>query len=130
MPGATDQSTSPGTPPYVLVVEDDKDVRTVLSEVLDDEGYVVVAKTNGREALTHLQQHPLPFLILLDLMMPVMNGAEFRAEQVQDPRLNMIPIVVLTAVESGLKNPLFSGCRIIRKPVDLNTLLTQVKPYH
>ena len=130
MSAAVEESVKSAAPtPYVLVIEDDKDVRNVLSEVLDDEGYCVVAKTNGMEALKHLRQHPPPFLILLDLMMPVMNGAEFRVEQLQDPRLHAIPTVVLTAVDSGLKNPIFTGCRLLRKPIDLNTLLDQVKTF-
>jgi CheY-like chemotaxis protein len=115
-------------PPYLLVIEDDQDVRDTLSEVLRDEGYDVVTAANGQEALDFLHGHPPPRLILLDLMMPVMNGSQFRARQMADARLAQIPTVVLTAVDRGWQgNPLFEKCRTLRKPLDLDLLLTTVK---
>jgi CheY-like chemotaxis protein len=87
---------APGHP--VLVVEDDQDVRTSLVQVLEGEGYVVSAAENGREALDMLRAPAqLPELILLDLMMPVMNGRHFLEEQSRDPRLAPIPVLVMTA---------------------------------
>ncbi len=113
---------------YILIVEDDRDVREVLAEVLGDEGFRVVATSNGLEALTHLRKNPPPFLILLDLMMPVMSGTEFRAQQVQDSKLSAIPVLVLTAVDSGWQgNAVFAGCGFLRKPLDLDTLIAQVR---
>ena len=80
----------------VMVVEDDALIRMGISHMLQIEGYEVLEAANGREALQHLRQHPLPCLIILDLMMPVMDGIAFRAEQLRDPVLSSIPVLVLT----------------------------------
>ena len=72
----------------ILVVDDDPDIRDSLREVLEDEGYEVACVGNGREALDHLKTaNPRPCVILLDLMMPVMDGWQFRKEQKQDAEI-------------------------------------------
>jgi CheY-like chemotaxis protein len=81
----------------ILVVEDDADIRSALCTILEDEGYRVARASDGREALDALRAGLRPAVILLDLMMPVMDGAEFRTAQLRDPRLAAIPIVILTA---------------------------------
>jgi CheY-like chemotaxis protein len=82
----------------ILLVEDDEALRDVLAEVLADEGYHVECAANGREALESLARCACPpDLILLDLMMPVMDGWSFREAQQLDPRLARIPTVVLSA---------------------------------
>src|SRR4051794_38724785 len=81
----------------ILIVEDDAATRDALSIVLGDEGYTVVGVANGQEAIHHLHSAAPPNLILLDLMMPIMDGWQFRRAQVQDPRLDSIPVVVLSA---------------------------------
>jgi signal transduction histidine kinase len=82
----------------VLIVDDDLDIRTTIADILTDAGYVVETAANGREALDHLSQsEQQPGLILLDMMMPVMDGSAFRAEQERDPRLRAIPVVVFSA---------------------------------
>jgi CheY-like chemotaxis protein len=81
----------------VLVVEDDLDIAEAILDVLMDEGYEVSHATNGREALELLHTQPRPAVILLDLMMPEMDGPQFRAEQLRDPSLSSIPVVVLSA---------------------------------
>ena len=81
----------------VLLVEDDLDVAEAILDVLMDEGYQVAHATNGREALELLKSAPKPSLILLDLMMPDMDGCQFREAQLRDPRLANIPVVVLSA---------------------------------
>lgn len=81
----------------VLLVEDDLDIAEAILDVLMDEGYEVAHATNGREALELLHSQPRPAVILLDLMMPEMDGPEFRAEQLRDPKLSSIPVVVLSA---------------------------------
>ena len=81
----------------VLLVEDDLDIAEAILDVLMDEGYEVAHATNGREALDLLQSEPEPSVILLDLMMPEMDGPQFRAVQMRDPRLSKIPVVVLSA---------------------------------
>jgi len=81
----------------VLLVEDDLDIAEAILDVLMDEGYEVAHATNGREALELLHTQPRPAVILLDLMMPEMDGPQFRAEQLRDPALSSIPVVVLSA---------------------------------
>src|SRR5690242_7123757 len=82
----------------LLVVEDDADVREALIEVLADHGYFALAAANGREALEILRaEGPRPSVILLDIMMPVMDGQQFRAAQLEDPELAAIPVIVLSA---------------------------------
>lgn len=84
--------------PAVLIVEDDLDVREVLAQILDGAGYGVCAARNGEEALAHLRRGPLPAVILLNLMMPIMNGWAFRDELDRDPVLAAIPVVLLSGV--------------------------------
>src|SRR5262249_27660442 len=79
----------------VLVVDDDADVRGMLAQVLELEGYDVVTAADGREALRRLEERR-PFLVLLDLMMPGMNGWQFRAEQLKQPGIADVPVVVLS----------------------------------
>jgi CheY-like chemotaxis protein len=81
----------------ILVVEDDADIQAALSSILRDVGYEVACAGDGREALDRLRAGLRPEVILLDLMMPVMNGAEFRSSQLEDPAIAHIPIVLLTA---------------------------------
>jgi len=80
----------------VLVVDDERDVRQLLTTYLSLQGFSVVTASNGREALTRLAECR-PCVILLDLMMPVMDGVEFRRHQQQDPRWCGIPVVCLSA---------------------------------
>ena len=85
----------------ILVVDDDDDLREGLAEILEDEGLGVATASNGREALAYLRSHEAPAVILLDLMMPVMNGPEFRAHQLDDASLSSIPVILLTAAHDG-----------------------------
>jgi CheY-like chemotaxis protein len=80
----------------VLVVDDERDVRQLLSTYLNLQGFSVITASNGLEALTRLGE-VRPCVILLDLMMPVMDGLEFRRQQQQDPRWANIPVVCLSA---------------------------------
>ena len=82
----------------ILVVEDDPDTREMLGVALEYAGYKVVTATNGREAIDRLRAAAeLPALILLDLSMPVLDGFGFRREQLGDPKLASIPVVILSA---------------------------------
>ena len=83
----------------VMVVEDDATIRELVMQVLTFEGFMAVGAGDGREALRRLKEgHVRPEVILLDLMMPVMDGWHFRAEQLKDPALAQIPVVVMSAV--------------------------------
>ena len=108
----------PATATSVLIVEDDRDVRLSLAEVLAEEGYRVAIAENGFEALCYLRTARAPGVILLDLMMPVMDGWEFLAEKRRIPSLAGIPVVVLTAGGSG-KRPLEPAQVVerLKKPV-------------
>ena len=82
----------------ILLVDDDDDIRDALSETLLDEGFSVHPVPNGREALAWLHEHPdTPCVVLLDLMMPVMDGWTFLRYRSADPALAKIPVVVITA---------------------------------
>ena len=84
--------------PQILVVEDDEDAREAMVALLQMKGYRAVPAGNGREALDYLDQAPPPDLIILDLWMPVMDGWQFRSEQMKNPRLADIPVIVVSAL--------------------------------
>jgi len=112
----------------VLVVDDDPDIRDSLREVLEDEGYKVSCVGNGREALDHLKKSsPRPCVILLDLMMPVMDGWQFRKEQKQDVSIADIPLVVITA--TGKRPVLVDAAELVMKPLDLSRLFEAIERY-
>ena len=117
----------------ILVVDDDADIRSVVGEVLRDEAYPVVEAADGREALALLESMDvLPGLILLDLMMPHVDGWEFRRRQLLDARLATTPVVVISAfapTASGATKDLFAGSVRLRKPVDLDKLLAVVRSH-
>jgi CheY-like chemotaxis protein len=116
----------------VLIVEDDSEIVATLADVLEDEGYEVRCAANGRAALNLLKSlpSPLPCVILLDLMMPVMNGAEFRREQIDDPAFAAIPVVLLTAEPSATRvGRELNVAATLRKPPNLEELLALVRTY-
>jgi len=110
----------------VLVVDDDPDLRDITRFVLEGEGFEVVTAEDGSEALQRLHAGELPAVVLLDLMMPVMNGYQFLEEVAKDPSLRELPIVVLTAAAS----PEVPGAvEIVRKPIELGSLIKVVERY-
>jgi CheY-like chemotaxis protein len=113
----------------VLVVDDDRDIRDVVADALEAEGYRVVTATDGRDAIHLLRgAGDMPSLILLDLMMPGMDGAQFRAEQQRDPVLEAIPVVVLSADAGlGAKAKSLGVAGHLKKPVTLEMLLETVR---
>jgi CheY-like chemotaxis protein len=115
----------------VLVVEDDSDVRQALLEVLQDNDYEPVAAENGEEALARLLSAAArPCVILLDMMMPVMDGWTFRAAQANDPDFRSIPVVVLTAHASAPRVAKdMDAAGFLRKPVKLDMLLATVQRF-
>ncbi len=114
-------------PADVLIVEDDTDIRDALCQILEEEGYRVLGLSHGRDALDYLRENPAPQLLLLDLMMPVMNGWEFREQQLQDPRLSSIPVVIISA-DGGARREAasFRAQGFLLKPVELDDLLATV----
>jgi CheY-like chemotaxis protein len=113
---------------HILIVEDDAITREAMSMVLEGEGYAVTGAAHGREALDRLRQGPLPDLILLDLMMPVMDGWEFRAAQRQDPALAGIPVMVVSAASDAPQKAVALGAAgFLGKPVELDVLLDAVQ---
>ncbi len=115
----------------ILIVDDERDIREMVKEVLEDEGYAAVTAANGVEAWEYLTQaqNP-PCLILLDLMMPVMNGWEL-AERLQgDPAYARIPVVVLTADAHAFRKAQCVGARdFLYKPISLDALFDVVARY-
>jgi CheY-like chemotaxis protein len=107
----------------VLIVEDDPDALEALGDLLDSHGYAVASARNGAEALELLGRSPLPSLIVLDLLMPTMDGWEFRRRQKNDPRIAHIPVIVVSA--SSAAKPIDADS-ILRKPVDINRLLETI----
>jgi CheY-like chemotaxis protein len=110
----------------ILLVEDDHDICEIVQQVLADEDYETVAVSNGAEGLAHLRSAaPRPFVILLDLMLPVMDAWQFRAEQVKDPSLVAIPVVIFSAnPKLGAHADALGAAAVIRKPPDLDELLS------
>lgn len=115
----------------VLLVEDDFDVRETIAEVLTDEGYVVATAADGQKAIEQLRGGLRPFVILLDLMMPGMNGYQFRLEQRSDPVLSEIPVIVLTADRLvDQKAAELGAAAYLKKPTPLTDLLATLKKFH
>ncbi|HTY53830.1 MAG TPA: response regulator [Candidatus Binataceae bacterium] len=110
----------------VMVVEDDAESRAHLTQLLQLEGFKVVACSNGAEALDYLTHSAPPCVIIMDIRMPVMDGAEFRAAMLRDARLTQIPVVVITAFEPPAAAKL-SALRVFRKPIDFDSLLGVIK---
>jgi CheY-like chemotaxis protein len=116
--------------PHILIVDDDPAIRDSVRSLLEDEGYPVQVAHNGLDALEAIRSGALPRLILLDLMMPEMDGWEFRAEQQKDPRLAAIPVVVLSTVAHIREHAAsLSVSEYLVKPVDAALLLNTVQRY-
>jgi CheY-like chemotaxis protein len=115
----------------VLVVEDDTDIREAIAEVLADGDYRTLCAANGADALTELRAaQRQPCVILLDVMMPIMDGREFRAQQVRDAALRNIPVVVLSAhAHADADATQMDAAGFLAKPVDLHVLLRTVEQF-
>ncbi len=110
------------------MVEDDKDIRDSVVEVLADEGYPVSGVANGQEALRYLRTQARPSVILLDLMMPVMDGWQFRNEQLKDAALAAIPVIILTADnQAKQKAATMAAVDGLTKPLRLHELVGAVE---
>ena len=117
-------------PKKILIVEDDNSIRELLVELLQGEGYQVVSAVNGLEGLKCLEAQTAFDLILIDLMMPVMDGYTFRTEQMKHPKWSRIPVVVMSAEANArekMKN--YGVTAFLSKPVELDTILKTVEQY-
>ncbi|WP_437735524.1 response regulator [Sorangium sp. So ce1335] len=111
----------------ILVVEDDLDIRSILSQLLVFEGYDVEEASDGAEALAFLRRSRPPALILLDLMMPVMDGWQLRAELQRDPELASIPVVIVSAdVRAEQEASRLRVAGLLKKPLQIEPLLELV----
>ena len=109
----------------VLVVEDDEDVRDSIFDALTRKGYQVAVAENGQEALAVLAGRPHPCVVLLDLVMPVMDGWQFLSSVQLDPVLARIPVVVVSAHAST--HPPAGTSQLLRKPFDFHDLFQAVE---
>jgi len=108
----------------ILIVEDDPDSRESFCTILEDAGHRCVSVKSGKEALQHMKSNPLPDAILLDLLMPEMDGWQFLKAQLADPDLAKIPVVVITAVDQARNSALkFGASHFLTKPVHPDSLL-------
>lgn len=102
-------------------------MRRTLTEILQEAGYTVTGAADGQEALDCLYNAARPALIVLDLLMPVMDGWEFRRRQRQDPALAAIPLVVISGGERPPHSPGFvDAASYLLKPIDFDVLLSTV----
>ena len=114
----------------ILVVDDDRSIRESVVALLQTDGYDARGVENGREALRVLRAGYDASLVLLDMMMPVMDGWDFRLAQRHDPTLAKIPVVVLTAVvDPVLEATKLRAVAGFRKPLDVYALLDVVSEY-
>lgn len=111
----------------ILVIEDDHDTRVSMRQQLESEGYFVFSAADGQQGLALLQRIKPPCLILLDLVMPLMDGEAFVKAVEGDPALHMIPVVLITAFPDKAKPQL--ARELVKKPINLKTLLDVVNKY-
>jgi CheY-like chemotaxis protein len=112
----------------ILVVDDDVEIRQALTDVLEDEHYTVVCAANGREAIAMVEEGLRPDLILLDVMMPVMDGWHFLSARLAYPQLVEIPIIIISAgMEAAREAKKVGVCDVIRKPLHISSLVEHIE---
>jgi CheY-like chemotaxis protein len=111
----------------IMVVDDDDDIRDALGEVLRAAGHTVVSACNGHEALELLRQNQSVCLVLLDLMMPVMDGYRFLEAQKRDPEIAGVPVAIITAGTAERER--IERTPLLRKPIKLQTLMSLIAKY-
>ena len=112
--------------PRILVIDDDEGVREAMVSILQVMGYSVASAINGKDALDYLRNAATPDLIISDLAMPIMDGRQFRREQVKEPRLAKIPVIVVSALSDQTD---IDANEIFIKPVEVEILLAAVDRY-
>lgn len=112
----------------ILIADDDPDVRESLRLLFELQGYSVDEARNGQEALHRLNSNGPPCLIVLDLMMPIMDGWQFRRIQREDPVLGSVPVLVISAVPAHLQRTTeLAAHRVFAKPFDYDALLAEAE---
>lgn len=111
----------------ILVVEDDEGIRETMRDVLESEGYSVVTAVNGYDGLIKLREFPRPSLVLLDMMMPVMNGREMLDIVLADVRLAPTPVFFVSAIASEVNSR--GAAAFMKKPIDINVLYQLIDQY-
>lgn len=112
----------------ILIVEDDEDIRNLYLEILEGEGFKVLAASSGKEALQILNALDRePCLILTDFMMPGMTGAELIKIIRKEDLLMSLPIVMISAKPLGQE--IIRGIDFLKKPLDVDTIINKVKEY-
>ena len=108
----------------IIIIEDDRDLRETMKELLEMEGYSVLTAANGREGLDLIAREGGPCLILLDLMMPVMNGWEFldAMQRNQQELLARTKVAVVSAAADIAEVQQQYGCSVLKKPVSVDRL--------
>ncbi len=116
---------------HLLVVDDEDDIREALASIIRQEGYAVDEAADGRAALEYMRSsRTKPCVVLLDLMMPVMNGWDLVGDMSQDEGLRSIPVVLITADARGASSdPRTSSLPLMSKPLDLRRLMDVVERY-
>ena len=119
------------SPKAILLVDDDPGFLMWASAALRARGHQVTTASDGREALAQIRKEGRPDLILLDLMMPVMDGWQFREAQLKDPAIADVPTVVITAISQDyLASGYLPGVKVLPKPFDVARLLACVAELH
>jgi CheY-like chemotaxis protein len=112
--------------PLVLIVDDDARIRALMARLLETSGYSAVEAADGKEALARMRQRR-PCVILLDLQMPIMDGWEFRRQQLADPELADVPVICVTGFYDSSDLFRSAGVRCFTKPVQLSALLAAIR---
>lgn len=115
---------------HIMIIEDSPDLQLLLGRLFASEGYTIHRADNGQQALDLLHSMPsLPNIILLDIMMPVMDGIDFRDHQMKDPQLAKIPVVVMTADSNYQSHAKFlNDIEVVKKPIlDVDSLLKTIE---
>lgn len=115
----------------ILIIEDERDARESLRQLLQLEGFHATTAENGKVGLEMIQNDQQPCLILLDLMMPVMNGWQFLEALNNDHQhvLRSVPLIVISAAADVGETPQSLGCRVMRKPLDFDQLLRAAREH-